>query len=49
MKKVLKASKHATGARVLTSDECAGSILEKKKKHGRLSESKRKKEREEAI
>ena len=50
VKKVQKASKCATGARVLTSDECAKSIFKqderkgrkrKKKKLGRLNESKR--------
>ena len=47
VKKVQKASKHATGARVLTSDECAKSIFEqdekkrKKKKQGRLNKSKK--------
>ena len=49
VKKVQKASKRATGARVLTSDECAKSISNKmkrkgrkrkKKKQGRVNESK---------
>ena len=49
VKKVQKASKRATGARVPTSDECAKSIFEqdekkrKKKKQGRLNDSKRRK------
>ena len=55
VKKVQKASKRATGARVLTSDGCAKSIFEqdekkrKKKKQRRLNESKRRKNKEKLL
>ena len=45
VKKVQKASKRATGVRVLTSDECAKSIFEQDKKRRREKEA-RKVERE---
>jgi len=58
VKKIPKASKRATGARVLTSDECAKSIFEKDEKKRKEKEEKearkvereqKKKEREEAT